>query len=372
MRFFRAALVSVLLLLTSAAAAPLVPVLTVRMEPVYLSDQGSFNAVVALSGATSNVNGVLYFRRYDSTSCTGSYDNIGGVGVSGNRDYNSPNLQWGQLGDFGLTAYFDSSNTSANTDQLSGCVPYRRLQRTVVDVSLPKTRYDVPAKLEPLANLTGAPVGSPVEFERFGTSDCTGKSATALTDDGIGTHSIRAVYRGTETLAASSSACRSYSVVTYIRGRVFVDIDSNGTLDEGETGIANVALTLRRSQSTAGSATTTADGQYQFTVETAGDYTIVQAQPAGYDSTTPNEIPVTVAGPALVDKHFGETTAEASPLRPASTTAPRTSPPPLSEGDSGSGFAIVQTLAIALVVIAVVVLIGLLYFARARRGDGGV
>jgi hypothetical protein len=371
MRFFRAALVSMLLLLTSAAAAPLVPVLTVRMDPVYLSDQGSFSAVAGLSGATSSVGGRLYFRRYDDPACNGPYTSVGSVNVSGNRDYTGPNLQSGQFGDFGLMVYFDSSNSTTNTDQTSSCVKYVRQQRTSVDVVLPKSRYDSPARLEPQGSLAGAPEGTPIEFERFSTADCTGKVVSGLTDDGLGAHSIRAVYRGSDTLAASSSACRSYNVVTYIRGRVFVDIDNNGTFDEGESGIANVTVTLRRGQSTAGNAaTTTADGQYQFTVEAAGDYTIVQTQPAGYDSTTPNELAVTVAGPALADKHFGEAATEASPLRLAGSTAPRTSPP-LSESDSGGGFAVVQTLAIALVIMAVVVLIGLLYLARSRRGDGG-
>lgn len=367
MRILRAAMVGLIaavLIAVPAAAAPLVPSLTLKIEPRYYSDQGNFSAIAVLAGATSNVSGVLYFRRYASPTCSGGFENLGGIGVSGNREYNSPNLQYGALGDFGMTVFFDSSNTTANTDQTSACVKYLRQQRTTVEIQLPRNRFDTPAKLEP--QITASHEGV-VELERFAAADCTGTPrvvpAGPVTDDALGNHSLRAAYRGTETLAEAFSTCRAYTVGTYVRGRVFEDIDSNGTLDDGEKGLAGVTVTLRKGPSTVDTAQTDAEGRYEFFVTSAGDYTIVQNQPQGFDSTTPDELALQVPGNVLAD--FGEASAEPS-VRPITTSAAASQQPLAAEGGR-TGLELVRYGAIALIAIAVIVLLVLLYAARARR-----
>jgi uncharacterized repeat protein (TIGR01451 family) len=74
-----------------------------------------------------------------------------------------------------------------------------------------------------------------------------------------------------------------------ISGQVYVDANNNGVPDAGETGIANVTLSLSGS-SASGAAlnlvtTTDANGNYRYSgVKNAGagGYTITEAQPAGY------------------------------------------------------------------------------------------
>ncbi len=63
-------------------------------------------------------------------------------------------------------------------------------------------------------------------------------------------------------------------------GRVYVDVNGNGQYDPGEYGIAGVTVTL--SGPVARTATTAADGSYQFLGVPAGTYTITETQPAAY------------------------------------------------------------------------------------------
>jgi uncharacterized repeat protein (TIGR01451 family) len=95
-----------------------------------------------------------------------------------------------------------------------------------------------------------------------------------------------------------------------IRGRVFIDTNNNGT-DNSEPPIAGVTIELRRSSdnSLIATATTGMAGDYAFPNLLAGDYAVVEIQPAAYGSSTPNSVPVTLppGGEQVAD--FGETTA---------------------------------------------------------------
>ncbi|MFO0953520.1 MAG: SdrD B-like domain-containing protein, partial [Isosphaeraceae bacterium] len=75
-----------------------------------------------------------------------------------------------------------------------------------------------------------------------------------------------------------------------LSGKVYVDVNNNGSADAGEPGIPGVMVTLT-GQDAAGrpvllSTTTGTDGAYEFDGLLAGDYTLTETQPAGYGQGT--------------------------------------------------------------------------------------
>ncbi|MET0281805.1 MAG: SdrD B-like domain-containing protein, partial [Steroidobacteraceae bacterium] len=95
-----------------------------------------------------------------------------------------------------------------------------------------------------------------------------------------------------------------------ITGAVFRDINANGTREGADTPIAGVVIVARDATSVVVATTTTAaDGSYRFVGLPAGSYTIEETQPAGYGSSTPNSVAVTVAIGSSSGADFGETTA---------------------------------------------------------------
>ncbi len=70
-------------------------------------------------------------------------------------------------------------------------------------------------------------------------------------------------------------------------GVVFRDLNRDGTQQGGDLGIANVTITLRDAANTTTIATTTtaADGSFLFAGISAGNYIVVESQPAGYGSS---------------------------------------------------------------------------------------
>ncbi len=95
---------------------------------------------------------------------------------------------------------------------------------------------------------------------------------------------------------------------TFLSGTVYVDANRNGALDGGEAGLAGVTLTLKDgSGTTLGTTTTAADGSYRFDNLQAANYSVVETQPAGFGSSTPNTLAVTVTLAGLPNQNFGET-----------------------------------------------------------------
>jgi len=94
------------------------------------------------------------------------------------------------------------------------------------------------------------------------------------------------------------------AIVGQISGVVFDDHNGNGTRDAGEEGIAGVIISLRRYSSVITTTTTLADGSYVFTNLQASDYVVEETDPAGYVSTTPNVVPVSLPPNRVVD--FGD------------------------------------------------------------------
>ena len=89
-----------------------------------------------------------------------------------------------------------------------------------------------------------------------------------------------------------------YSLVTVIGipsaatiyGTVFDDLNGNGIQDVGEAGLPDVTVTLDGSISF----TTDAQGGYYFVVTESGAHRVIEENPAGYFSTTPDEVHLNV------------------------------------------------------------------------------
>ncbi|MDH3216244.1 MAG: FG-GAP-like repeat-containing protein, partial [Candidatus Krumholzibacteria bacterium] len=91
--------------------------------------------------------------------------------------------------------------------------------------------------------------------------------------------------------------------VGFIRGKVFEDLDMDGLLTGGEPGIQDVLISLDSGEQI----TTDVNGDYMFTVP-IGSYNIVETDPTGFGSTTPNAATANVAAAgdtAVVN--FGDT-----------------------------------------------------------------
>ncbi|HIC88063.1 MAG TPA: hypothetical protein EYP04_01480, partial [Anaerolineae bacterium] len=108
-----------------------------------------------------------------------------------------------------------------------------------------------------------------------------------------------------------------------ISGIVWYDWDEDGVQDLGEDGIPGVDVCLYYDDGTIPGqldpndtptglcdTTNSPDGDYAFPDVLPGEYLVVESQPSGYESTTPDVIPVTliVVGPSgnAPDKNFGE------------------------------------------------------------------
>ncbi|HET6523571.1 SdrD B-like domain-containing protein [Sphingopyxis sp.] len=94
-------------------------------------------------------------------------------------------------------------------------------------------------------------------------------------------------------------------------GTVYVDTNRNGVQDPGEPGIPGVTVELQRPDgSVVQTVTTGPDGRYDFADIEAGDYVIVETQPAGYGDAAENpanRVPLTVGvGSPVTPINFGE------------------------------------------------------------------
>lgn len=87
-----------------------------------------------------------------------------------------------------------------------------------------------------------------------------------------------------------------------IYGRVFHDMDSDGVIDTGETGIPGVQLRLAGQSR---SVVTDNFGLFYFPLP-AGDYTVQEVDPPGYTSTTSNIVSVTVVAGQTQVVNFGD------------------------------------------------------------------
>ena len=87
-----------------------------------------------------------------------------------------------------------------------------------------------------------------------------------------------------------------------VYGRVFHDIDSDGTIDPGETGMPGVEIRLAGQNR---NVVTDNFGLFYFPLP-AGDYSIQEVDPPGYTSTTANLVSVTVVAGQTQVVNFGD------------------------------------------------------------------
>ena len=91
-----------------------------------------------------------------------------------------------------------------------------------------------------------------------------------------------------------------------IIGVVFQDLNTNGARDGGEPGIADVVIRLRNSADQIIATTQTdADGEFAFTGLGPDVYTVLETDPSGYVSTTPNEVVINLASGVTATVEFG-------------------------------------------------------------------
>jgi uncharacterized repeat protein (TIGR01451 family) len=87
-----------------------------------------------------------------------------------------------------------------------------------------------------------------------------------------------------------------------IYGVVFEDENRNGQWDAVELGLSDVTITLNN----AGTTATGPYGAYTFSTTTTGAHTVVEIDPEGYLSTTPNQVDVDVALGNGYEVNFGD------------------------------------------------------------------
>ncbi len=91
-----------------------------------------------------------------------------------------------------------------------------------------------------------------------------------------------------------------------LRGVVWEDRDLDKVVDEGEPRLGGVRVELWRKGMLIRVANTLSDGSYRFSFLPAGTYTLVERDPAGYMSLTPNRVEVVLATSETLVVNFGD------------------------------------------------------------------
>ncbi len=116
---------------------------------------------------------------------------------------------------------------------------------------------------------------------------------TSWSDGGAATH--------TATIPATDQTyTANYQEVTStVTGKVFIDTNTNGVLDSGETGFQGASVTLSGAPS---AQTTDASGTYTFANQSLGAKTVTLSVPSGYGTTSTNPVSFTLtSSPSTVN-----------------------------------------------------------------------
>ena len=130
-------------------------------------------------------------------------------------------------------------------------------------------------------------------------------AAQADIDGFITTQSEVTVSIATNGAAVANFANQSAGTVS---GKVFNDEDWDKEQDEGELGIGGVTVILQTSGGTlVATATTSGDGTYIFDNVTDGTYRVIETDPEGFSSTSPNSVEITLSsGQPSATANFGD------------------------------------------------------------------
>lgn len=129
---------------------------------------------------------------------------------------------------------------------------------------------------------------------------------------GAGDASLRYSFRSSESPYAAQrpQLCLTYVVpVTQwgqIVGQVWHDRNGDGVRQVGEPALAGARLELWRGQQKLSEYTTASSGAYAFTTLVPNTYTVIEINPPGYRSTTPDSRTVAVAAGETVRVDFGD------------------------------------------------------------------
>ncbi|MGD9100577.1 MAG: SdrD B-like domain-containing protein, partial [Anaerolineae bacterium] len=92
-----------------------------------------------------------------------------------------------------------------------------------------------------------------------------------------------------------------------VSGAVFDDLNGNGVQDPGEPGLGGVVVSLIDPDAgTTITTTTSGDGSYIFFDVDPGDYIVQETDPDGFTSTTPNDVPISLAPGESGAANFGD------------------------------------------------------------------
>jgi hypothetical protein len=80
-----------------------------------------------------------------------------------------------------------------------------------------------------------------------------------------------------------------------ISGTVYNDSNATEVQEPGEAGLSGVTVTLYNGTTPLVSDVTAPDGGYSFLILEIGNYSVVETDPSGWYSTTPNEVEVTIS-----------------------------------------------------------------------------
>ena len=127
---------------------------------------------------------------------------------------------------------------------------------------------------------------------------------TTAVQGGLYTDYVRVTANGQDT-ATDSIALAGGSIF----GKVWNDLDRDGVLDSNEPGLSNVTVSLLDDTGTfIVSDSTDSNGDYGFIGFPAATYNLLETDPAGFTSTTPNDLgPLVLAGgQTITDQDFGD------------------------------------------------------------------
>ena len=102
-------------------------------------------------------------------------------------------------------------------------------------------------------------------------------SSTSVGSSGAGANVISGIILPSGGTAINYNFRESSSSIA---GTVYVDVNTNGTLDGADTRLSGITVSL--SGTAAATTTTDASGNYSFTKLTSGTYTVTETQPSGY------------------------------------------------------------------------------------------
>jgi hypothetical protein len=133
------------------------------------------------------------------------------------------------------------------------------------------------------------------------TTDAGGSASFAISSAIPGTSTIVATL-GSLTDNATANWISAGDPTAYIEGTVYDDANGDGAWDQGELGLRGVLVAINGSTSNI----TDQDGHYSLRLNSSDNYTVSASTPAGYYSTTPNSVTISVTVGSAYQADFGQ------------------------------------------------------------------